>query len=320
MNYFRRYIFTIIYAVFCFTYAESPLPLQFKKIHTLKLIDLNANVRIIPKDQDFVSIELNALPAERKALSFSPEKGVLSVSFNHSYANDVSGTEYLQITFYVPKNCRFDISLKDKSHGFILAVDTPVRAELKGTSQLTIHSCTGLSLKLWDTAQAQIHNLNGALLTEIHDHAKCALAAGKVTTALIETRDHSIFTSTATFDSVKLKTNGNTRILIEEIIEKLSWSGRADEKIHINKLSGDVEVQSAYGAFFIVDEANITNLFASTAANGHIQIHGKIQNAVCSTRGNGRIELGTVEGKMVRMKETKPGSISVKNELKHDTN
>lgn len=290
---------------------EDPTAQVYEKITTLRISSLQASIRIKPHSESFVRIELNGNHQEKKAVSAVQKDNDLMVSSSYTYPDNIQGTSYMQMTVFIPDKCRVHIELENKSHGFISAIDEAVEAILKDKSEITIDSCKGLVLKQQNSSKSHIKNVNGNLLIEANNDAGILIDDGDIETSLLDLKESSAVLSKASHHKMELKTHGKPKVELESVTTAFHWSGRADEKVHIVNLSGAVEIQAAYGSEITVDNANIQNLFASTAANGKIHIKGKVEKAFCSTRGLGTIEIEEVTKFLKKTSESKRGPIKV---------
>lgn len=299
----QNLIFIVLFIIHALNGASTQNTFKFKDVSTLKIERLFADIQFVISPQKDVSITTDSQKFEE--LTFSSEDRVLSITPR----KDNLSPQKLRIS--IPDTLLLEINTRNKSHVFIPEIKSPLKIFANDASEITVASCLGLLATLNGKAKVQIRQFNGDMVLSQFNKSEFTVSSGQIGTALISATEQSRTSIAVPIQSLKLETKGSADVKLYSVMKALTWTGRGNERISINILTGVAEITANYNSSLSVDNANLDTLFASTGATGKIKILGIVKNAALSARGAGEIVVDKITEKILRKSELHKGKIKV---------
>jgi hypothetical protein len=303
------YVLCVIYLIVPMYGAEPKSPLttiKFNQISTLKLDTLKTDVQFSISDINEVSIQGESMVLS--SLGFNVVEGALSID-----KGKYSSITPIKLNINLPSKCLLDIAVVENSHVFIPTMNAPVRLNAQDRSQVTLEGCVGLIVTASDDSKVKVNQCSGDVSVTLADRCEFGIKQGTLTKALITATELSRVSIMGSIQSLNLTTRGAAVIKLGAVTEAFVWTGRGNEHLSLQRLSGIADITSNYNSVLTVESANLKTLLAATAANGKIKIGGVVENVALSTRGGSEIVIDKVTGKILRKNEMRKGSIKILN-------
>lgn len=302
----QKLIFFVLLISLCSCQGATPeKSVRFKDISTLKIDSLSADIQFLLSSDKDVSITTEQRDFEE--LKLTSENNVLTVSHRGSKGFPS------KIRISVPNTLPLIIDVREKSHIFIPEMQAPVKVTAHDFSEVTIKACSGLSVTLSESTKAQIHQIEGNMVTTQMNQSQFAIKEGHIETAHITVTDQSLTSIAATIGSLKLETKGISTTKLKNVSKALSWAGRGNESVSIQSLSGAADVSANYDSKLYVEDAKLDTLLAATGSTGKIQILGTIKDVALSARGASEIIVDKITGKILGKSQMHKGTIRILN-------
>lgn len=302
----QKLMFSVLLISLCSFQGATPQnSLRFKDISTIKIDSLFADIQfLLSSDKDVI------ITTERRdfeELKLTSENNILTVS--HLGSKDFPA----KIRISVPNTLFLIIDVREKSHIFIPEMQAPVKVTAHDFSEVTIKACSGLSVTLSEKAKAQIHQIDGNMVTTQMNQSQFAIKEGQIETAHMTVTDQSLASIAATIGSLKLETKGISTTKLKNVSKTFSWAGRGNESVRLHSLSGAADVSANYDSKLYVEDAKLDILLVATGSTGKIEILGTIKDAALSARGASEIIVDKITGKILRKSQMHKGTIRILN-------
>lgn len=280
--------------------------IKFNRISALKIDILQTNVEFSISDSNEISIQGESEMLSK--LEFNESNAGLTITKGR-YVSQGS----VKLHIFIPAKCLLDLTVGQHSEVFVPSMNAPIRINAKEQSQVFVERCIGLIVTAKEKSKVSITKCAGDISVMLNDKSVLNIKQATIEKALIKAMESTQVDIKGYIKNLNLVTQGAANVKLESVTEAFVWTGRGNDQVVIEKLSGIADVTSNYNSVLRVELATLKTLLAATAANGKVQIGGIVENAALSTRGGSQIIIDKVTGKILRKNEMRKGSIKILN-------